>query len=675
MLACLSGFIVLLDNDWSFLLKTCLIVHPIFSVIAAFGIPLMVLHQTYAPNRSRARMKLLFLPAILFVVFCIFLYLRADSGNSVYAWIFSIGVFLSGIYGLWGRECKPSPPRSEFEKLCFYSGGLLWSSWLVLTYTGIMALLLFQNHNIIPIMTIHRYASFIFTAFLFIHLFTVIRLMRPENGKDRRPQSAIRYGVGIAVLLAFIYGVYLAWPERSSWTVPLSTTPLEKRAAGEKQWLPTSSVSEDDLALLDITNSCGRNPGCHGELVDEHIRSIHNISIQPDYFQVNIADMSKEVGEDNQVICAGCHFPTGALDRRKDAEYYKTRNNFSCVFCHSMVGGGVNPNDKRRSWYRVAPPWSHLRMFPADDSNVSPSDHFFIRINAMGHRRAFKKAFHSKDDFCNACHHLQMAPLETPGLNNPKCILCHMQPQTLFGGMTEKKSHLFVGANVGPATLTGDKETAGIIRKWAAGEIVPNLMGWESVWNVRDYYEDPITNVPWILLTFYYDEPPVPGDEFNLYIISTNTGLGHHFPSGSLDLVKAWLQVEAKTEEGRTFFESGLPRSDGSFSPDTVKLGGYIIGEDGKIVTRNRVWQVRKKVVERRIPNKKEITDTIRIPIPENIGKMFRVTAQWKYIKLDQDFLDYAYGKGNVEIPPVLVGKGGCSIPVTSPTEGYTTRR
>lgn len=653
--SCASGFYILFDNSWALPLKVALIAHPAVSVAATAWLFIFTTKKARAQNMPQPWARLLAPPCIAGGALWFLLSakgIHVEKNPAPLYCVFFLTLAASVAF-LRYPSAAPEAPRGKFY---FFTGGLAWSAWVMLAFTGGVIAVFFQGSNIVTAAALHRYCAYAMAALFGAHLYAV----RPTLGPDARAATPVglppRAGIIATALTAAAAAYLFSLNPGPRWTIPLSSIPLENRAPAERSWPPTEKVSPEKFEQLDATSQCGNTPGCHAELVVEHGKSIHNITVRPEYFRANMRDLASDIGSHNRAICAGCHYPVGTMDARKDFDYYKGHYNFSCVFCHSVAGAGIDEKDKKKSWYEVRPQWGHLRMFPAA-GKVSAEDRFFIRLNAAGHRRAFMPAVISTDDFCAACHHLQMPPLVTPGLRNPKCILCHMQPQALFGGPTNKKSHLFAGANPGPALLTGDKATADVIRRWAGGLIVPKLKGWETLWAVRNSDADPITSVPWVMISFYFDKRPEPGREFTVNVYSTNTGLGHSFPSGSLDLARAWLEFTAEDSRGRVFCSAGAVPPQGPVpGTDPPQLGGYMIGLDGKVVTHNRVWQVAKKTKVRAIENLLDIQDKIICRLPEDVGPEMKLSAKWNYRKLDQDFLDYGYGKGKVEVPPVVAG-------------------
>lgn len=658
-----TGFWVLLDDSWSPLLKVVLAVHPVVALVATAWVLWFTIQNLRAERGLRSWWNLGVIPGAIAAAFTLSVGLLPTWMDST-AWLVFGGLVMVASVLLRLRQALETGDGSAGDRRASLTGILIWGIWLPVAATGWIPLLFFQDRNIVNVMAVHRWSAYALVAIYLLHLLVLRRGRVREPGGSvlgRRPArlglTLTCAGLGIAAVVAWL-------GPSATWTLPLNTVPMERRPASEQAWPPTSPVATADLDRLDVTAGCGNTDGCHKEILEEHLRSIHNVTLRPQYFQKNLEDMATEVGARNQIICAGCHYPVATLDTRKDVDYYKTRNTFSCVFCHSIQDAGLDPEDRRRSWLEVSPPWGHLGLFPGDDGKVDETDRLLIRLNAAGHRRAFKKPFHSEDAFCTACHHLQMPVVTAPGLLNPTCIRCHMQPQRVYGGPTDKKSHLFAGSNVGPFTLTGDDQTADVVRRWAEGRIVPSLDGWETLWKVRPTLDTPIEKVPWIMVTFYYNVPPQPGRPFTLHVVTTNTGLGHAFPAGSLDLARAWLDVTVRDEQDRVICSQGQATPGGPVPQDTPNLGGHMIGLDGQVITRNRVWQVQNKVYERQIANKVEITDPVVCAIPPDSTKEIRVVARWIYRKLDQDFLDYAYGKGVRVSPDVVPGEAAATIPI-----------
>lgn len=663
-----TGFWVYFDNSWSWLLKIILVVHPVVSIVGTLWIVVFTVRKALNQQMDRPWRRLAAVPGT-----AIALILLATFGkdalirSQVWLWFASLVAFGSVVVGLRFPVDRVRAARERYYEL---TGGLTWALWLGISTTGLVALVFFQTRTIAGAITVHRVLAYGLVVLFVAHLFALRMALGKEVGSVATVGRPARYGLALTLLgvaaLAAVYGL----KRDASWVIPLSSTPLEKRPVSERTWKPSQPVAASDLNRMELTAGCGTGGGCHAEILEDHRRSLHNITYRPGYFKKNLEDMAAEIGEGNKIICAGCHRPVALFDPRKSKDFYLARDAVSCVVCHTVSGAGVV--DRRRSWLEFSPPWDHMRMFPEGDGPPGAADRLFIRLNAAGHGRAFARPLHAQDALCNACHHLQMPPLATNGLlENPPCIRCHMQPQTLFGSKGPGRSHLFMGASVGPALLAGDTKTADLVRRWAEGTIVPELGGWETLWAVRDRDDSPIPSVPWLMVSMYFDVPPRPGEVFTLHLLTTNTGLGHNFPSGSLDLVKAWLDFTVQDEGGRVLCAQGRAAPGDPIPTDTPILGGHMLGQDNHIVVRNRVWQVKQKFYDRLIPNKLDIRDDLQCRIPADAKGPVQVRARWRYRKLDQAYLDYALGPLAIPAPDIVAGEAAATISLARPGKVY----
>ena len=77
-----------------------------------------------------------------------------------------------------------------------------------------------------------------------------------------------------------------------------------------------------------------------------------------------------------------------------------------------------------------------------------------------------------------------------------------------------------------------------------------------------------------------------------------------------------------------------------------------MIGDDGKIITQNRVWQIKKKIITRDIPPGEKVMDDYFFQIPAKAAGKLTFRASWRYRKFNQDLMNWAYGRNTTA--PVL---------------------
>jgi len=116
-------------------------------------------------------------------------------------------------------------------------------------------------------------------------------------------------------------------------------------------------------------------------------------------------------------------------------------------------------------------------------------------------------------------------------------------------------------------------------------------------------------------------------------------------------------------QDGTSIFNIGGLDENYHIDPKAHRMGGYMLGEDGKLVDRNRVWQIKEKVVERAIPLRHSTYDDYTFRLPEDVSEL-QIEAFWMFRKLNQEFMDWAYGKGKQTVPLVITSEMFETIPI-----------
>ena len=121
--------------------------------------------------------------------------------------------------------------------------------------------------------------------------------------------------------------------------------------------------------------------------------------------------------------------------------------------------------------------------------------------------------------------------------------------------------------------------------------------------------------------------------------------LGHGFPGGTTDAFDVWVELEAKDENGKTFFHSGtLQWKDGPVDAAAEKYRSLVIDGNGNRIDRRNVWALRSLVYAKAIPPGAADAVHFRLSIPQNVGKKVTLTAKLNYRKFDfmNNFWAYA---------------------------------
>jgi hypothetical protein len=354
--------------------------------------------------------------------------------------------------------------------------------------------------------------------------------------------------------------------------------------------------------------------------------------------------LSEEIGAHNQYICMSCHAPVAMFRNAGPLSSFRYKDSISCVFCHSIDSVRQDP-DPRKSAYTLALNADHLALFKDAERNggkLSPLTRWKVNINLGAHVRAFSRELYRRDEFCQVCHHLQLKG--APG--KKRCVQCHMEPRNILGLEGKEKNHFFPGSNTTIPELIGLPQWARLNQDWLQGRFFIYALADlykqrdERQWLVGD---ERLRKFFYLVMRSELGQPSRAGEPVNLKIFTKNVGIAHDWPTSSLDLSEVWLDLRVTDSKGNLIFSSGSVDSQQRVEPGAHTLGGHMIGHDNKIVTHNRVWQIKEKVVNRIIHDQEEIVDEYSFTLPADCGPRINVTADWRYRKLNWEFWTWAY--------------------------------
>jgi hypothetical protein len=673
----LSGLATFLLNDWNSLYKLNLLLHPLLGVLFT---ALMYYFAWRRFERLEPRFSVrrwVGAPMVLSVAFA-FPGIASRSGGRFYLLVAALLAIL--LVGLW-RLSRALEPREWFVAACNYIG---FGLWVITLFSGLTVISLSSAGGLTEIVLFHRTVTLAFTCFFVLlvvlsltgifaksHAFTdeqpniraLLRGLVERRGqiRDEQPRawSALLWtGLAALVLATLVGAERLAEVSAPSFTVPLSTIPVERRIAGERV------VRFDDervpAAALELTRSCASGQGCHDSITHSFRHSNHAISMKTPHMNKILDLMSSEVGEHNIKICAGCHVPSALFRAGASGRSIEGQEDISCSFCHMVRDVWVGPKHSTRSSYTLRPPVRHLEMFLEDGAEKEPGflDSFLIRLNPLGHARQFSAPLLASDRFCDSCHHHQIRSERQAGLVRPRCIDCHMRPLHEVGGAGEVRSHFMPGANLTVPLFAGRPEAVRLIGDWIDGKFPFSIAGWENRGWERLGGRAQAT---WLWMLYEIKSDPRPGSELALEIITANVGMEHPFPAAPLDLIDAWLELRVHDANGRLVFAHGIADFLGNIPADAHRVGGTVLDENGSPVEHYRVWFPQRDVIDRVMQPGVPIRDRYEFTIPTDVVGPLQIAAEWKYRKLNRRILDWLYGP-ETTVPTLVIGSMNGSI-------------
>ncbi|HSB36759.1 MAG TPA: hypothetical protein VLH41_07760, partial [Thermoanaerobaculia bacterium] len=215
------------------------------------------------------------------------------------------------------------------------------------------------------------------------------------------------------------------------------------------------------------------------------------------------------------------------------------------------------------------------------------------------------------------------------------------------------RSHRFLGANqYMPALLKleGGEEQVRLVEKWLHGAYsVPEI-------------EDKWATGPAVQLGL--EAPPTArrGEPLTVEAVITSRKVGHDFPTGPLDLIQSWIEVEARDEAGRVVYASGKPDAKGMIPPGTFLFKAEPVDRYGNLIDRHNLWEMVGVRYRRSLfpgysdvarytfacpGSPAEAAPSRKVTVPSPPPGMLTVTATLHYRKLDQFLVDFLFpGKG-----------------------------
>ncbi|MGB2716548.1 MAG: multiheme c-type cytochrome [Vicinamibacterales bacterium] len=482
----------------------------------------------------------------------------------------------------------------------------------------------------------------------------------------------------------------------------------------------TSSGGAFDARRLAGSRSCG-TAGCHSQIVTEWLPSAHRYAARDPLFQGIQATMAKQNGSESTRYCGGCHDPISLFSGTKNifvkdlTGLHGYQEGVSCLACHSIRETDIKGNAS----YTMSQPSEYLWQWEMAGPGRLARD-FLIRTYPDEHNRLSKRLFKTPQ-YCAACHKQFIdAEVNRVGwvqLQNQydnwanshwnhkgnarktvECRECHMplvdsnDPSSGDSADYNRssrdrrhRSHRFIAANqLVPALekLEGWEEQVQLTEQWLQGKRrIPEI-------------EDKWATGPIVKVALDLGPSKRPGI-VPIRVVLTSNKVGHDYPTGPLDMIQSWVEIQVLDEDGREIFSSGTRDARGYIAPGTFLFKAEPVDQHGNLIDRHNLWEmvgvrfrralfpafsdsVEYQVACSGVVREHEIDSPsgdhrhFEIPRPSRPGR-YRVTARLLYRKVDQFLVNYLMGeRSGITAPVVEIGRASATIDV--PAEGGTSR-
>lgn len=580
-------------------------------------------------------------------------------------------------------------------------------SGLILTYQAVFGARISYFWD-----AVHIVATFAIIAAVLPHIVAIVwRIFRASKKEAVRPirTAILRFASGTTVVMVACFALVLAFvaayhPVQLHNEFPEDYNFLYGK---DRPFAPslarTNTGGAFDPQSLGGSKSCGRD-GCHSEIAEEWSVSAHRWSAMDPAFRAVQNIMGEQNGAESTRYCGGCHDPISLFGGSKNLFQDDLTNpigfdeGVSCIVCHGIEESDVQGNAN----YVIHQPERYL--FELTDNSASRwASNFLIRAYPQKHIESLQHKLFKSPQFCASCHKQfideeinnvgwvqlqnQYDNWKDSRWNHPgdptktiECRECHMPLVTSTDPSSgdesdynrtaddgKHRSHRFLGANQFMPThlqLPGGEKQVEMVNAWLRGDIeIPEIA---DKW--RDGQAVPIE--------LHVPDQVMPGDEVPIRVSITNNKLGHDFPTGPLDIIQAWIELEVTDDAGNVIFSSGT-RNEGHFiEPGAFMFKAEPVDQYGNLVDRHNLWEMvgvryRRALfpgfsdqaqyvihypasLTKDVAPLPEQTD-YKVDLPGDRQGHVNVKARLLYRKVDQYLLNVLFGEDSGVTSPVSV--------------------
>jgi len=434
--------------------------------------------------------------------------------------------------------------------------------------------------------------------------------------------------------------------------------------------------------------------------------------------------MAQQNGPESTRYCGGCHDPISLFSGTKNifvedlTGLQGYQEGVSCLACHAIRETDVQGNAN----YLIAQPSEYLWQWSTSGLSRVMRD-FLIRTYPAQHNTLSKRLYKAPE-YCAACHK-QFIDQEVNRVgwvqlqnqyDNWKAS--HWNAETEDQKRDPKKSiecrecHMPLVDSSDPAAGdTGDynrKANDGKHRSHrfiASNQMMPKLLelpGWEKQVQLTEEWlkgsfpvpeiADKWTEGPIVKMALEVPESVAPGEKMPIRVVFTSNKVGHDYPTGPLDIIQSWLEIQVTDPDGNVIFTSGTRDDKNFIEPGSFLFKAEPVDQYGNLIDRHNLWEMvgvryrralfpgHSDAVEYSVtcpsgvalaPNTKfkqptgdSAAKSMDVDAPATEG-VYRVSAKLQYRKVDQFLLNFLLGeKSGVSAPTVEIDRAEAEVRV-----------
>src|SRR6185369_3662389 len=424
------------------------------------------------------------------------------------------------------------------------------------------------------------------------------------------------------LLILLIAGVVF-WTNAATTSVLTASGPSDPLPA--TRFSPSNARTEDGkLIPSEQFFSASRCARCHQATHEAWSESLHRNSGREPFYKDSVEILERTLGSEPAQHCESCHAPvsvfSGAL--KKGSKELRTMDDegVTCSVCHSITEARLDGTGS----YTIRRPalLAHEDGTPVygDVSDAA------IMADIPGHRRAVMSPLLKTPEFCGTCHKSAV----TPALNNHKflrgfsaydewqqsaasretvapfykrevradCRTCHMPRVEAANDAAAKNrtiaSHRWLGANTITPLFYGQTKQVQLTERFLRDDVL-----------TVDIFALKRAKGEMIALLTPSTENSIelePEEEVTAEVVVFNRRAAHSFPPELRDMYEPWVEFEAIDSSGKTIFQSGFIKPDGTLDERAHVYKTILLDDKGRPITRHQVWLARVKAYDNSIP-------------------------------------------------------------------------
>jgi Flp pilus assembly protein TadD len=419
---------------------------------------------------------------------------------------------------------------------------------------------------------------------------------------------------------------------------------------------------------------CGH---CHQEAYQQWRQSLHSNSFRTPFYRTSVNIVMRTKGIEFARHCDSCHNPiavlSGSLNMHATGDRSFDRDGLTCMVCHSIqkvdtkLGNGS---------YTLAVPAVMVDEQGRRIPGMVPDSEILMHLDR--HSKAVMQPIYQSPEFCSACHkaslpmqlndykwiraftaydewqqskYSQSNPLTFYTADYTTCQGCHMkraafglpEPGAKKGAFT---SHRWLAGNTAVPFYYGfDEQLTKTIDFLKTGNYLNvDLFGLRI--NGSDALIAPLGMVPFTIK---------PADSIEAYVVVQSKFIGHSLIPEVRDLYEAWMAFTVKDAAGRTLYQSGYLKPDGTLDPGAHSFTNRPVDAAGNFVDNHKVWTIHSVAYDNTIQSGRSTLVRYDFHLPENVTGSVTITAAVEYRHLRQSYLDNVLGKDHPAYPVVEI--------------------